>query len=336
MGHAVCVILEWSKVMTDPMQRRVLITGASGFIGGHLFERFRSLGWEVTGIGRRAMSTPGYIAHDLTQTLALDRTFDVVIHGAARSSPWGSRDEFARQNVLATRNVLEHCATHGNPRLIFISSSSVFYRPGHQLGITEETPLPAKAVNHYAATKIEAEELVKRYAGDWVIARPRAVFGPGDTVLLPRMLHAAREGRLPILLAKGGPAIGDLIYIDNLVDAIVHAATHDDVRGAFNLTNNEPVVLQDFLRDLFAQLDIAPPTKRVAVPVAMTAAALLEFAHHLFLPHREPAITRFGIHVFAYSKTFDVAKMLRTMGPPRISLREGLARTVASLRGETS
>jgi nucleoside-diphosphate-sugar epimerase len=207
---------------------RVLITGSSGFIGGHLFDRFRAMGWDVTGIGRRPVAKPGYVAHDLTRPLPIDldrqsngvdASFDVVIHGAARSSPWGSRREFERQNVLATKHVLDYCAAHGSPRLVFISSSSVFYRAGHQLGITEETPLPENAVNHYAATKQEAEALVKQYRGPWVIARPRAVFGPGDTVLLPRILHAAREGRLPLLVGKDGPAVGDLIYIDNLVDA---------------------------------------------------------------------------------------------------------------------
>lgn len=310
---------------------RVLVTGSSGFIGGHLFRRFREIGCDVTGIGRRSLDEPHYVAHDLTRPLPFDRTFDVVVHGAARSSPWGSRREFFEQNVLATKNVLDYCRAHGRPKLVFISSSSVFYRDGHQLGITEETPLPEKAVNHYAATKQQAEALVREYEGAWVIARPRAVFGPGDTVLLPRILHAARAGRLPLIVAKE-PAVGDLIYIDNLVDAIVFAATNAQVNGAFNLTNNEPVAIQTFLLELFAKLGIAPPSKRVRMPVAMTVATLLELVYKIFLPRTEPPITRFGIHVFAYSKTFDVTKMLATMGPPRISLAEGLARTVAALQ----
>lgn len=318
--------------MSAATNSRVLVTGSSGFIGGHLFRRFRAMGCGVTGIGRRALDEPGYVAHDLTNPLPFDRAFDIVIHAAARSSPWGTRREFHEQNVVATQNVIDYCNTHGKPRLIFISSSSVFYQPGHQLGITESTPLPKNAVNEYAATKQQAEALVREYEGAWVIARPRAVFGPGDTVLLPRILHAAREARLPLLVTNDGPAIGDLIYIDNLVDAIVFAAMHDHVRGDFNLTNNEPVAIQSFLLELFATLDIAPPTKRVRVPVAMAAATLLELVHRVFLPHKEPAITRYGIHVFAYSKTFDVTKMLATMGPPKISLAEGLERTVAALR----
>jgi nucleoside-diphosphate-sugar epimerase len=311
---------------------RILVTGSSGFIGGHLFRRLQRDGYAVRGLGRRPLAVPGYVSHDLTRPLPSGETFDVVVHGAARSSPWGSRRDFEAQNVLATQHVIDHCNAHGRPRLVFISSSSVYYRPGHQLGITEDTPLPEKAVNHYAATKQEAEKLVRAYQGDWVILRPRAVFGPGDTVLLPRILEAARAGKLPILVSRDGPAIGDLIYIDNLVDMIVAAATRPDVRGAFNLTNNEPVEIQSFLFELFQQLGIAPPRKRVRLPIAMAAATLLELFHSIVLRHREPAITRFGIHVFAYSKTFDVTKMLATFGAPRLSLRDGLARTVASLR----
>jgi nucleoside-diphosphate-sugar epimerase len=312
---------------------RILITGASGFIGGQLFERVRADGWRATGIGRRALPIDGYIQHDLTEPLPeLAEPFDVVVHAAARSSPWGSRREFERQNVEATQHVIDYCRAHGRPRLIFISSSSVYYRPGHQLGITEETPMPERAVNHYAATKQVAEERVKRYEGNWVILRPRAVFGPNDTVLLPRILEAARAGRLPRLVSPDGPATGDVIYIDNLVDCIVHAAAAPAIGGSFNLTNAEPVVIETFLFDLFHRLGIPLPRRRVSVRTAMLAAGALELVHAVFLPQREPSITRFGIHVFAYSKTFDVSKMLTTMGTPRVPLAEGVERTVAWLR----
>lgn len=308
---------------------RVLITGSSGFVGGHLSERFRSMDWSVTGVGRRTLAMPSYVAHDLAKPLPLDDAFDVVIHAAARASPWGRRSDFERQNVLATKNVIDHCIAHGAPKLVFISSSSVFYRDGHQLEITEETPMPERAVNDYAATKREAEALVARYPGEWAILRPRAVFGPGDTVLLPRILEAARAGRLPLLTSNDGPAIGDLIYIDNLVDCIVDAATRAEIRGAYNLTNNEPIEIQQFLFDLFRRLDIPLPRRRVSVRTAMWSATVLELIHRAFLPSKEPPITRFGIHVFAYSKTFDVAKMLAAMGKPRVSLADGIERTVA-------
>jgi nucleoside-diphosphate-sugar epimerase len=309
---------------------RVLITGSSGFIGGRLFERFAADGWQAVGLGRRPTVQPGYVSHDLARPLPENLgPFDVVIHAAARSSPYGRRQEFHRQNVLATEHVLDHCLRHGKPRLVFLSSSSVYYRPEHQLGITEDTPLPERAVNEYAATKQRAEELVKAYPGGWVILRPRAVFGPGDTVLLPRILAAARAGKLPLLKSGGPPAVGDLIYIDNLVDCVVTAATDPAVGGCINVTNNEPVVLDEFMLDLFRRLGIPAPKKRVSAGLAMLGAGVIDRLYSWFRPDHEPPITRFGVHVFAYSKTFDVTRMLEVLGPPRVKLAEALDRTVA-------
>lgn len=313
---------------------RVLVTGSSGFVGSHVFARLRNHGWQVAGLGRRPLNLPGYQAHDLVEPLSIEKhpPVDVVIHAAARSSPWGTRRQFEMQNVLATRHVLEYCARIGNPRLVYISSSSVYYRPCDQFGITEDTPFPPSPVNLYAATKLRAEELVRRYPGPWVILRPRAVFGPGDTVLLPRILGAARAGRLPLLKPRGEAVVGDLIYIDNLVDYIVGAADDRQLVGSFNLTNREPVPIEAFLLELFSKLGIDAPRRRVSARSAMIAASLLECFYSVCLPGREPPITRFGVHVFAYSKTFDVTRAVAAMGPPRISVAEGLERTVAWLK----
>lgn len=322
----------------EPMQhrstmmrpRRILITGSSGFIGSQLVRRFRDRGWQVVGIGRRPLTDAGYLVHDLARPLPVscEGDFDVVIHAAARSNPWGTRRQYQHDNVDATRNVLNHCRVAGLPRLIFISSSSVYYRPQHQLGIVEETPLPDRAVNRYAATKRMAEDLVREYPGEWAILRPRAVYGPGDTVLLPRILRAARAGRLPLLQAPDGPVVGDLIYIDNLVDAIEAAATQREAVGIFNLTNDAPVGILDFLSEILHRLKIPPPTRRVSASSAMAIAGCLEAFHRIFLPRVEPVITRFGVHVFRFSKTFNVAKAKRVLGPPRVGNAESIERTV--------
>ena len=329
---------------------QIVITGSSGFIGTHLVRRFRDLGWDVRGIGRRRSDEPGYLSHDLSRPLpeAWTQSFgdspDVVIHAAARSNPWGTRSEFEQDNIVATQNVIDVCLGRSRlPRLVYISSSSVCYRSEHQLGVTEEMPLPDRAVNLYAETKRRAEALVRAYPGPWSILRPRAVFGPEDTVLLPRILRAAREGKLPILYAPDGPVVGDLIYIDNLVDAVVAAASPkngvdsgtlpaDAPSGVFYLTNDEPVPIHDFLFGVFDRLGIPRPTRRVSARAAMVVAGGLELFHRVFRPNVEPAITRFGVHVFRYSKTFDIAKAKRIFGPPRVSLSEGLDRTVEWFR----
>jgi 2-alkyl-3-oxoalkanoate reductase len=318
------------------MSKTVLVTGSSGFIGSQLCRYFEDLGHEVWGLGRRALvnTTYRYIRHDLTEPLPFTFKPDIVIHAAALSSPWGSRQVFEQNNVLATRNVIEFCK-QTSAKLVYISSSSVYYKNEHQLGITEQTPLPEKAINLYAATKRKAEELVKQYSGDWLILRPRAVFGPEDTVLFPRILRAAKAGRLPLLKSKDGPVVGDLIYIETLCDYIAKASLAPTITGEFNLTNNQPVVLLEFLLDIFKQLGLPEPRRTVPVERAMIVARVLE-GIYTFLPRQEPPITRFGVSVFAYSKTFDVAKALQTLGEPKISLEEGKQRFTAWVRQQGS
>lgn len=299
--------------------------------------RFQETGWKVTGLGRRSLQAPDYVSHDLQSPLptALDGCADLVVHAAARSNPWGTRQQFHADNVVGTQNVIDFCLRNGMPKLIYVSSSSIYYRPEHQWDITEETPLPDRHVNEYAATKRQAENLVRAYPGRWAILRPRAVFGPGDTVLLPRIIHAARQGRLPVFYSPDGPVVGDLIFIENLVDYVQAAATNERVAGVFNLTNDQPVPILEFLFTVFDRLGIPRPTRRVSAVTAMAMARFLELFHRTFLPRSEPAITRFGVHVFRYSKTFDVTKATEQLGPPRISLDEGLDRTVSWFKNPT-
>ncbi|WP_193213873.1 NAD-dependent epimerase/dehydratase family protein [Luteolibacter marinus] len=311
------------------MKTRILVTGASGFVGGSFCRRFADRDdLEIRGLGRRATELPGYVRADLTRPLELDWTPDVVIHAAARSSPWGSLAEFRLQNVTATRHVRDFCVARGVPKLIYISSSSVFYRECDQEGMTEDSPIGPGYVNHYARTKSEGEEVVRGFPGSWCILRPRAVFGAGDTVLFPRILRAAREGRMAAISRPGPPATGDLICIESLCDYLLRAAIDPAVDGEINLTNNQPVEIQAFIADIFRRLDIPPPTRRISRDRALVIATLIEWFYKGFRSTTEPPITRFGIGVLGYSKTFDVAKCLRVLGPPSVSLEEGVDRFI--------
>ncbi|MES2597691.1 MAG: NAD(P)-dependent oxidoreductase [Verrucomicrobiota bacterium] len=305
---------------------RILITGASGFVGSSFCRRFASReDVEIRGIGRRSTDLPNHVRADLTQPLQLDWQPDVVIHAAARSSPWGSLKEFRKQNVQATQNVIHFCEAKKVPRLIYISSSSVFYREADQLNMTEESPIGPDFVNHYARTKYEGEELVRSFRGSACVLRPRAVFGAGDTVLFPRILKAAQQGKMAFISRPGEPpAIGDLIHIDSLCDYMLRAALAPSITGSFNLTNNDPVELQGFLLRIFTELDLPAPKRSIPRGTAMIIGTVIETAFKLFLPWKEPPITRFGVGVLGYSKTFDVRKSLGVLGLPSVSIEEGL------------
>lgn len=311
------------------MKTKILITGASGFVGSSFcLQHAHREDVEIRGLGRRAMDLPGYIRADLTEPLQLDWTPDVVIHAAARSSPWGSLREFRRQNVLATQHVREFCEARSVRKLIYISSSSVFYRMGDQLGMTEQTPIGPEFLNHYAQTKSEGEKIVCGYSGAWCVLRPRAVFGPRDTVLFPRLLRAARQGRMVSIARPGPPAIADLIYIGSLCDYMLRAALDPAVVGEFNLTNNKPVETQAFIAEIFLRLGLPPVKRTISKSTAMRVAAVMEWVFTILMPWREPPITRFGVEVLASSKTFDVSKALRVLGPPSVGLEDGMQRFV--------
>jgi nucleoside-diphosphate-sugar epimerase len=315
------------------MSCRVLVSGVSGFVGGALGVHLRRLGYHVTGVSRnpaRPDSVDAFHPADLTLPLpaALGR-FDAIVHAAALSAPWGHPRAFQHSNVDATRHMLAFGAAAGVSKFIFVSSSSVYYRHGDQLGITEETPFPDKPVNAYAATKRQAEILVNQSGLPSVIVRPRAVFGPGDTVLFPRILRAARKGVLPRMTRPGGATPqGDLIYIDNLTHYIERALALP-CSGSFNLTNAEPVDLFAFLQLVTGKLGLRPAERPIPVGAAFALAGILEWGSRVFAGYREPPITRFGVEVMAYSKTFNVAKAVGLFGPPPVSLAEGVERFVA-------
>ena len=317
------------------MAPRILLTGPSGFVGGALGAHLIQLGYDVTGVSRTAPrpdSTSRSFTHDLAQPLPGDwPTTDVIVHCAALSSPWAAPAAYLANNVDATRHLLA-LAEQTRARFVFISSSSVHYSHGDQLDITEDTPLPATPINQYAATKRQAEELVRQSQTEWTILRPRAVFGPGDTVLFPRILRAAASGKLPRILRPDGESPrADLIYIENLTHYIERAiALH--MPGTFNLTNNDPVTLYPFLDEILERLKLPKRTRTVRVGTAMLFARAAELASQYLFHYKEPPVTRFGVEVMAYSKTFNVSKMVNALGAPPLSITTGVDRFIASLQ----
>ncbi|WP_368499401.1 NAD-dependent epimerase/dehydratase family protein [Herbiconiux sp. A18JL235] len=324
---------------------RVLVTGASGFVGGALVERLRhDPAVDVRGTGRRALDDELYHSVDLSLPGAEEQlaalapfTPDVVVHAAARSAPWGTAAEFTAENVGATRAVVRYAEGLARaPRLVFVSTASVLYQARDQLLLRDDAPLPPRFVNRYAATKAEAEEVVRGYRGEWVVLRPRAVFGPGDTTLYPRLAALAERGRLPRFREpRARPVLSDLVYIDSLVEYLVRSLTADGVPGrTIAVTNAHPVPLQATLARILTGAGLPAPTRTVSRRVALAAATAVEAAWRVLRRRGEPPITRYSIIVSAFSKTFDVSPCLALLGEPAVTLDEGIERFIASVKGE--
>ena len=315
--------------MSQKKVTRILVTGASGFVGGAFMQRFSARNdLALWGVARRPMQWQNYTQVDLSEGLDIAFTPDVVVHAAAHVSPWGSAKTYREKNVLATQSVVDFCRRRGLPRLVYLSSSSVFYRDEPQLNLTEDSPIGPDFINDYSASKYAGEVCVGTYEGESVILRPRAIFGPGDTVLFPRILQAAKRGRLPLIQSGTTPAIGDLIYIDTLSDYILKAALKPNLLPAYNLTNAETVEFQSLLIQVLKALDLPVPTRTVSAKTLMLVAGVIEFIYKCLGVEQEPPLTRYGVSVLAHSKTFNVKRMLADLGPPTVSIEAGIAQFI--------
>ena len=322
---------------------KALITGATGFLGGALTRRLHSLGWDVVALGRNPsalaeLASEGIrvIQADLADEAAiLDacKNRDVVFHCGALSSPWGKYRDFYQANVVGTRNVIRGCQEHHVKRLVHVSTPSIYFNLAPRLNVKEDDPLPARPVNHYAATKLLAERELDRAHADGlsVIAiRPRAIFGPRDTTILPRLIQRLQTGNMPII--GDGQNIADLTYVENVVDALLLCAESPahTLGKKYNITNGDPVRVWDMAARLSRDLGFKVPTRRVPYPLVDKLAAALELIYRLVPGQPEPPLTRYSVSVLALSATLDISAARRDLGySPRVSNEEGLQKFVA-------
>jgi nucleoside-diphosphate-sugar epimerase len=329
----------------------ILITGATGGLGRNAVEHARKMGATVRVTGRNqtvltTLEAEGFSAcaadlADVSQdTLrVMTNGCSAIWHCAALSAPWGAYRSFFTCNVQAAGRLFEAAALNAVPVFVHISTPAVYFDFNHRLQITEDFR-PRRYVNHYAATKAEAElvlqALAMKYPGTrLVILRPRAIFGPHDQVLLPRLqrLMAAHEGKLP--LPRGGRTVLDLTYAENVTHAM-WLATHVSVRSGsvFNITNDIPGPLGEVLRDLFQrELGRAFQIRSVPYPLLAGAAWVLEQSARLRRAEREPALTRYGIGALAYDMTLDISAAKRQLGyAPVVPQDEALIRTAHWLK----
>ncbi|NHN28647.1 NAD-dependent epimerase/dehydratase family protein [Paenibacillus agricola] len=317
---------------------KALLTGATGFLGGRLAERLLGLGWEVTALGRNAtlgglLQTKGarFMQVDLQDqeaVMAACSGQEVVFHSGALSSPWGKYADFYSTNVEGTKHVIAGCFQHGVQRLIHISTPSVYFDFQDRLNITESAPLPTKFANAYAATKRLAELEVEQACNRGLsaaILRPRAIFGPGDSSILPRLIRANASRGVPLI--DGGLAWIDLTYVDNVVDALLLCcqAPSDAMGRIYNISNGEPVQLATMLPLLFSELGVPMRIKRLSYQVAYQLAAVMELIANLRPSKPEPLLTRYSVGVLGRSQTLDISAAKQAFGyAPQISVWAGL------------
>lgn len=331
----------------------VLVTGASGLLGGAVARALVARGDDVRTLQRRPSGVDGAadVLGSVTDADVVARAVegaDAVVHLAAKVSLAGAPAEFHEVNVGGTRTLLDAAERAGVRRFVQVSSPSVAHLGTSLVGAPATPADPEGARGEYARTKAAAEVLALGRDTDGggagrgglrvVAVRPHLVWGPGDTQLVERVVDRAAGGRLPLL--GHGAALIDTLYVDNAADGILagldRLADAPDVVGgrAYVLTNGEPRTVADLLSGICRAAGVRPPAWRVPAGLARSAGGLVEALWRVRPGADEPPMTRFLAEQLSTAHWFDQRATHRDLRwVPAVSVDEGLRRLAAHYGG---
>lgn len=323
---------------------KILVTGATGFTGGHLARALVTRGHDVTAMVRvpdRAGQlrdagvsvVTGDLAEPASLSRALDGGFAVVYNIAALYRQAGLPDNLYHQvNAIAVGQLIDAASRSGVKRVVHCSTVGVHGDVGHAPA-NEDAPFNPGDV--YQDSKVEGErialEAAARTGVEVVIARPSGIYGPGDRRLLKLFRGVAR--RRFVILGRGD-IFYHLTYIDDLITGFRLCA---DVPGAagrtYILAGGEVPTLNDLAALIAKEASVPPPRLHLPVwPVWLAGAA----CEALCAPLRiEPPLYRRRVDFFTKSRAFDITRAREELGfAPAIGLREGIRSTMAWYRSQ--
>ena len=326
---------QWKVLHRNGLERALhvavlLITGASGFVGRALAQRLRVEGRPFLAALRTSANTEmgcvpvGAIDADTSWEAAL-ADCHTVVHLAARvhvmheeaADPIAA---FRAVNVAGTQRLAQEAVRCGVRRLVFVSSVKVNGESSADAPFTE-TDRPAPA-DPYAVSKWEAEQALWRVAQDTglevVVLRPPLLYGPGARGNFEQLLATVSRGRpLPLGSVRNRRS---LLFVDNLVDALIACADHPAAKGrTFLVSDGEPVSTPELVRRCARALGVAPHLWPVPVSLLRAVGAL--------------AGRRAAIERLTGSLEVDDAAIRTTLGwRPRFTMDQALAMTAAWFR----
>ena len=326
---------------------KVLVTGATGFTGGHLAKLLAARGDDVRALvrpksrarfDRSPLAAAGVQAAegDLTNAAAMRRAsegVEVVYHIAATYREAGQPDAAYRAiNVDGTRNVLEAARTAGARRVVHCSTGGVH---GHIANPPANEDAPFNPGDVYQDTKLEAEKLAREYGQatglEVVVARPIGIYGPGDMRFL-KMFRGLARGNFPMI--GDGQVFYHLTFVEDLVEGFRLCGTVPGATGrTYLLAGPRYTTLETLIGLVAKDLNVAPPKRHWPVWPFWTAGLLCEM---VCVPLRvEPPIFRRRVDFYTKSRAFDTTRAQSELGfAPKVDLEEGIHRTAAWYRSE--
>lgn len=317
-----------------------LVTGASGFIGGELTRKLAAAGERVRVLARQTSDLSALesldlevVRGDLSNAAALADAVAgaaVIFHCAALAADWGSWGNFKRSNVIGVHNLLTAAERAGVvERFVHVSSTDVY---GYPKQVGNESSQMKDVGYPYNRSKILGEQQVHgwhdRTGLPTTVVRPATVFGersPTFTVELARRLLA---GQLPII--AGGRSHAGLIYVGDLLDAMLAAATEPEAVGqVYNLRDPVDLTWREAIQALAVGLGVAWAPRNIPGPAAVAAAHLMEAVYKALRKQDRPLLTRHLVATMTRDQGYPIGKAQRELGfAPRVGLEAGLERSI--------
>ena len=329
---------------TSPAATRptALVTGASGFTGGHLARILARRGWRVRALLRRPDAAAGLAAEGIEPAVgALDdpAALRAVMEGCSHVFHLAAVYREARHpdahywkvNVEGTARLLEVARELGVERFLHCSTVGVH---GDVDRVPADEQAPLKPHDVYQRSKLAGERLVQEAIRDGfpaTVVRPAAIYGPGDRRLL-KLFRGIRKRRF--VLFGRGENFYHLVHVDDLVDGMIRCMVHPAAVGeTFILAGPRYVRVAELVEIIARILEVPPPRLRLPLAPLLLAADLCE---RLCRPLGiEPPLHRRRCDFFCKSRAFDIGKVRRLLGwRPRFDLEEGLRRTAAWYRAQ--
>jgi nucleoside-diphosphate-sugar epimerase len=321
-----------------------LVTGASGFLGGRLAQMLVERGEEVVILARptsdlRHLSgLPIQIIYaDLSEVDKLKeavRDVDRIFHCAACSDYWAPWNTYYQANVVGTQNLLTAAreATHLK-RFVHVSTADVYGYPATPC--SEDHPLTDAGLP-YNQTKCQGEVAVWKAQQDFglpiTILRPATIYGPRGQGFVVEIAKLLRQ-RL-MLYVDAGKVRGGFTYVDNVAEAMIQASESETTLGqAYNISDGTGATWTSYVGALAKGLGYRQPWLKLPFRISMSLAAAIESPHALLKLSGRPMLTRHVVYILGIDQEFPTDRARRDFGfTPKISLSEGIARSVAWLK----